>query len=66
MVNGGVVFEPEQLGHADGAGRADARQIVSHQIHDHQILGLVLRADGERHAERKVVLGPDAARPRAL
>ena len=52
VVHGGVALEREQLGHAHGAGRADARQIVAHQVHDHQVLGAILGALGERLAER--------------
>ena len=66
MMDGGVALEREQLGHAHGAGRADARQIVAHQVDDHQVLGAILGALGQRLAERRVVLGADAARPRAL
>ena len=66
MVNRGVVLEREELRHAHGAGRADARQVVAEQIHDHQVLGPVLGARGQRHAECGVVLRADAARPRAL
>ena len=62
MMDGGVALEREELGDAHGAGRADARQIVAHQVDDHQVLGPVLRALGERLAERGVVLGADAAR----
>ena len=66
MVDGRVVLEREELGHAHGAGRADARQIVSHQVHDHQVLGPILGALGQRQAERGVVLGADTARARPL
>ena len=66
VMHGGVVLEREQLGDAHGARRAHARQIVAHQVHDHQVLGAVLGALGQRLAERGVVLGTDAARARAL
>ena len=66
MMDGGVVLEREELGHAHRARRADARQIVAHQVDDHQVLGAILRALGQRLAQRGVVLGADAARPRAL
>ena len=66
VVHGGVVLEREQLGDAHGARRADARQVVAHQVHDHQVLGAVLGALGKRLPERGVVLGTDAARARAF
>ena len=47
-------------GHATRAGAADARQVVAHQVHDHHVLGAVLRALGQRLPERRVVLGADS------
>ena len=66
MVHGRMLLEREQLGHADGARPAHAREIVPHQVHDHQVLGPVLVALGERAAERGVVHRAEPARPRAL
>jgi hypothetical protein len=66
VVDGRVALEGKQLGDANGARRADARQIVAHQIDDHQVLGAVLGAFRERLAESGIVLRPDAARPRSL
>src|SRR2546421_59885 len=60
------VLEREQLAHAHRAWRADPREIVADQIDDHQVFGAVLRALRQRASERRVVLGTDAARPRAL
>ena len=66
MMDGGVPLEREQLRNAHGAWRADARQVVAHQVDDHQVLGAILGALGQRLAERGVVLRTDAARPRPL
>ena len=57
VMDGRVALEREQLRDADGAGRAHARQIVAHQVDNHQVLGAILGALGERRAERGVVLG---------
>ena len=66
VVHGGVALQREQLRHADAARRAHARQVVAHQVHDHQVLGPVLRALGQRLTQRRVVLGTEAARAGAL
>ena len=61
-----VMLEREQFRHAHGARAADARQIVAHQIDDHQVLGAVLGALRQRLAEQAIVFGAEAARHRAL
>ena len=55
-----------ELRDAHAAGRAHARQVVAHEVDDHQVLGAILGALGERLTERGIVLGTDTARPRAL
>jgi hypothetical protein len=62
MMDGGIALEREEFGHAHAAWRTDARQIVAHQIDNHQVLGAIFRAGRERHAKRRIVLGPQAAR----
>ena len=44
----------------------DAREIVSHQVDDHEVLCTVLRTLGQRLAKRGIVFGTGAARTRAL
>jgi hypothetical protein len=66
MVHGRVELQREELGCANGTRRADTRQIVSHQIHDHQVLGPIFGALGQRQPQRGIVLGADAPRTRAL
>src|SRR5688572_12081731 len=60
------MLEGEQLGDTDRPGAADARQIVAHQVNDHQVLGTVLRALRERLSEQAVVLRTEPARHRSL
>jgi hypothetical protein len=45
---------------------ADARQIVAHQVDDHQILGAILGALSQRLPERRIMLRSEAARTSAL
>src|SRR5215468_7440736 len=66
MMHGGEVLEREQLLHSHGPRRADPREIVANEIDDHQVLGSILRALGERTAERGVVFGSYASRSRTL
>ena len=48
LMDGGVSLYREELGHLDAAGRRDARQVVAHQIHDHEVFGALFRVGGER------------------
>ena len=66
MMDRRVALEREQLGDADAAGERHAREVVPHQVDDHQVLRAILGALLERAAERGVVRGIDAARARAL
>ena len=53
MVDRGVALEREELGDAHRARRADARQVVAHQVDDHQVLGAILGALGQRLARAR-------------
>src|SRR4029079_12897275 len=66
MMYGGVTLEREELGDPYRARRTDAREVVAHQVDNHQVLGAIFRALGKRLTQRRVVLRADAARPRAL
>ena len=55
MVHRGMLLEGEELGHPHRAGPADPGKVVPQQVHNHHVLGPVLRALGQRAAERRVV-----------
>jgi hypothetical protein len=38
----GVLLHPEKFGDSDAAGHRDPRQVVTHQVDDHDVLGNVL------------------------
>ena len=52
--------------HLDGAGRADAREVVAHEVDDHEVLAAVLLALAQPARRALVGLGRRAARRRAL
>ena len=66
MVDVGVALHRKQLRRPHPARRADPRQIVSHQIHDHQILRPVLGRARQGGGRRGVFVRIGAARGRTL
>lgn len=42
MDQAGVLLHGAQLGDGDGAGGADAAEVVAYEVHDHDVLGVVL------------------------
>jgi hypothetical protein len=66
VVHRRIALEREQLRHADRSRGAHAREIVPHQVDDHQVFRAILRALGERLGQRGVVLRPETPRPGAL
>ena len=66
MVDGCVSLECEELRDVNRSRRTDPRQIVAQQVDDHEILGPIFLALGERQAERRIVLGAEAPRAGAF
>src|SRR6185437_1662812 len=66
MVDSGVALEGEELGNAHASGNGHAREIVAHEVDDHQVLGAILRALLQRASQGGIVRGVDTAWARAL
>ena len=50
-------FDPHELGHLDGPGDADLREVVAREVDEHEVLGLLLGVGDELGLEIGVVLG---------
>ena len=59
-------LEPAELRNLDGPDRAHAAEIVTKHIHDHHVLGAVLRAGEELGTEALIFGGIRMPRPRSL
>ena len=63
MMDSRMALDLEQCRNGDRAGLRDQRQIIAHQVDDHQILGLVLDAGAEFGGEHGVLGRIGMARP---
>src|SRR5262249_38572177 len=59
-------LDREELWDVHAPHLADAAEIVAHEVHDHQVLGAVLRRAGEQRTLAAILLGVRGAWPRAL
>ena len=59
------VLDLAQLRHVDGAGLADAADVVAREVDEHRVLGTFLRVALEVLGERGVLCGIAAATARA-
>jgi hypothetical protein len=66
LVHGGIAFDRERLVDLNAAGDRDAREVVAHEVDDHQVLGLVLQRVGQFGGEGAVFGLAAPPRPRAL
>mmetsp|Transcript_41925 Transcript_41925/g.132456 ORF Transcript_41925/g.132456 Transcript_41925/m.132456 type:complete len:441 (+) Transcript_41925:102-1424(+) len=64
LVDARVGFDGHQLWHADRADPADAAEVVSHEVDDHQVLGAVLRRSAQGLGIGGVELGRRPSRHR--
>ena len=53
----GIAFHRAEHRHMDRAGCADARDIIAHQIHNHQVFGPILGTGGQLCRQRRIVPG---------
>ena len=65
-MHGRIRLHLEKPVHADGPGVAHPRQVVAHEIDDHDVLGLLLRACAQLGGEGRVRRGIRPARTGAL
>ena len=66
MMDRGKGLKAAKLRHLHRARHADFREIVAQQIDDHDILGAILAALGQRQRLKRVENGIGEAAPRAL
>jgi hypothetical protein len=66
VLDGSGAFQPAQARHAHASRHADAPEVVAQDVHDHHVLGTVLRTAEELASERPVSVAGTAARSRAL
>ena len=52
---GGLLFDGERLVDAHRPGHRDPREVVAHQVDDHQVLRLILERSGQLRRERAVL-----------
>src|SRR5262249_36119818 len=66
MVDGGVALDVRERIHPDGAGDADAAEVVALEVDDHHMLRPLLRVGEQLGGERGITEPPAAARARSL
>ncbi len=62
----GIALDLEQPRDGDAAHLAHTREVVAHEVDDHEVLGLLFVARGELGGERRIALDLGVARARAL
>ena len=65
-MNGGVALQSHELRHLDGAGSADAAQVITKQVDNHHVLGSIFVAADQFSGQIGITLGIAVSGPGAF